>query len=172
MYQMISEKASKLELIERFGHLNLKEIVHQEYPTIGSLERMHGKEAAEKSMAVIVADLSSSFSGDLDKDDIMEIVTEVRVGLNRNITLEGLYLICSNLKRSSLFKLKVNHVLKAVEEHLNEQSNAHLSKNYNKHLEIKQNEPRKNDKNPFADEGYRKAKIAHLNKQFTKDMKG
>ena len=171
MYQMISEKASKLELIERFGHLNLKEIVHQEYPTIGSLERIHGKDKAEKAMAVIVADLSSSFSGDLAKDEIMEIVTEVRSGLNRNITLEGLYLICSSLKRSSLFKLKVNHVLKAVEDHLNEQSKAHQTNNYNKHLELKQREPRKNDKNPFADEGYRKAKIAHLNKNFTKNMK-
>jgi len=170
MYQMISEKASKLELIERFGHLNLKEIVHQEYPTIGSLERMHGKDSTENAMAVIVADLSSSFSGDLDKNDIMEIVTEVRSGLNRNITLEGLYLVCQELKRSGIFKLRLNHVLKAFESHLNEQMKAYELKNYNQHLATKASAERTKT-NPFQDPAYKKIKAERMASQMIKKGK-
>lgn len=163
MYQMISEKASKLELIQRFGHLTLKEIVNQEYPSIGLLERAHGDEKISKAIAVIVADLSSSFSGDLNKDEIIEIATEIRCGLTRNITLEGLYLLCSELKRSSIMKLKVNHVLKAVEAHLNEQSNQHEMRNYNAHLANKYHDPR--ETNAFDDPEFKKFKVDRFAKE-------
>jgi hypothetical protein len=136
--------------------------VNSNYPTVGGLERMHGKYALKNSIAVILADLSSSFGGDLKKDEIMEIVAEVRSGLNRNITLEGLYVVCSEIKSSSIYgKLTVNKVLTAVKSHIKEQSNAHENNNYQQHLQSKTNAPRKKE-NPSHDPEFRKVLLKYM----------
>lgn len=139
---MICAKASKFDLIEQYSNLTLSTIVSEKYPSICSLERMHGKESIQKVMSVIIADLSSSFQGDLNMEEIQEVVVEIRSSLTKNITLEGLFLTCSQLKRTTTFKLKIPTVLKAVNEHLEEQTQAVMSANYNKHLQHKQREPR------------------------------
>lgn len=147
MFQMILEKASKFDLIERYASLTINDIIQQKCPSIGSLERNHGKEAISKVMSVIIADLSSSFQGDLNIEEVQEVVVEIRSGFSRNISLEGLYLISSQLKRTKTYKLKVNTILKAVDDHLEEHSKAVTKANYNRHLEFKFNEPRQCEDN-------------------------
>lgn len=141
MFQMILEKASKFDLIERYASLTINDIIQQKCPSIGSLERIHGKEATSKVMSVIIADLSSTFQGDLNIEEIQEVVTEIRSGFSRNISLEGLYIISSQLKRSKTYKLRINNILKAIDDHIEEYSKAVTKANYNHHLQFKFNEP-------------------------------
>lgn len=137
LFQMISAKASKLDLIGAFGTLTLKSIINEQYPSISYLEKAHGKEIVQQTMAIIVADLNQSFGGDLTKEDILEVVEETRSGITRNLSLEDLYLICRQMKVSGTYKLRVPGLLKAINDHLNEKSNAIANENYNKHLATK-----------------------------------
>lgn len=164
---MISAKASKLDLIEHFASLTLAGILQEKYPTIGRLEREQGKEAVSKVMSVIVADLSASFGGDLKMEEIQEVVTEIRSGLCRNVTLEGLYMTCSKIKRTSTFKLKVPTILKALDEHLEEHSQAVTKANLNHHLKFKFNEPRLSESSS-VDEKFLQFKDAY-NKKTTEN---
>lgn len=167
MYQMISEKTSKIELIERYGTLTVKQIINEKPPSIAALERNNGKQAVKNAMAVIVADLNQSFGGDISKDDIMEVVTEIRTGLTCNISLEDLYLVCQKIKTSSTYKLKVPTILKAVTDHFNEKTNQIANDNYNKHLSMKFEGERSSSQHQ-EDADFRKIKIDYLTKQATK----
>ena len=167
LYQMISDKSSKIELIEHFGAMTLKQVVKEQPPAIGALERQHGKEAISNAIAVIVSDLNQSFGGDIGKDDILEVVAEVRTGITRSISLEDIYLICQKIKTSSTYKLKVPTILKAVNDHLAEKSNMVMNENYNKHLAGKF-EGERSSTDYRDDDGYKKAKIEYLTKQAMK----
>lgn len=161
MYQMISEKVSKLELIENFGALTMKKVLHDHPPSITSLEKQHGISGVKQSIAIIVADLNQSFGGDLAKDDILEIVAEICVGMTRNISLEDLYVICHKIKLSN-YKLKVPVVLKAVNDYLNEKMNMAANENYNKHLATKFKADRSNTRDNQEENDFRKFKIEYL----------
>lgn len=137
MYQMISAKASKIDLIEQYGAMTLKKIVHENYPSIGDLQRTHGKEPVQTAIAVIVADLNQSFGGDLSKDEIIEVVAELRAGITVNLSLEDIYLACRTIKLNESYKLKVSTLLKAFTQHFNEKSNLVANNNYNAHLATK-----------------------------------
>ena len=167
---MISAKASKLDLIEHFASLTLAGILQEKYPTIGRLEMLHGKEVITKVMSVIVADLSASFGGDLKLEEIQEVVTEIRSGLCRNVTLEGLYMTCSKIKRTSTFKLKVPTILKALDEHLEEQTKAAANANYNEHLKHKHREPRERY-DPLANAGFQDFQAAYFKSKIQKPTK-
>jgi len=164
---MISAQSSKIELIERFGAMTLKQVVNDKPPAIGALERQHGKEETQNVMAVIISDLNNSFGGDISKDDILEVVAEVRMGLTRSISLEDLYLICQKIKTSSTYKLKVPTILKAVNDHLAEKSNMVMNMNYNYHLANKY-EGDRSSKPYQEDADFRKAKIEYLTKKAVK----
>jgi len=135
---MISEKTSKIELIERFGSLTVKKIVNESYPTIGALEREYGKESLTSAIGVIISDISLSFNSELNANDILEVAAEIRSSILRNVTLEGVYLACSDLKRESIVgRLNVSKLLKAMHKHLNDITIEAQSKNYNDHLATK-----------------------------------
>ena len=167
MYQMISARSSKIELIEQYGAMTLKQVVNERPPAIGALERQYGKEAISTAMGVIIGDLNQSFGGDISKDDILEVVAEVRTGLNRSLSLEDLYLVCQEIKTTYTYKLRVPTILKAVKDHLNEKSNMVMNENYNKHLASKF-EGERNSTSYQEDEDYKKVKIEYLTKQAIK----
>lgn len=121
-------------------------------------------------MSIIVADLNASFGGDLNKEDFLEIATEIRSGITRNITLEGLYFVCSQLKRSSTFKLKIPNILKAIDNHLEEQCKLVMSNNYNQHLQTKQREPR-DRYNPNSDDAFRQFQAEYFKRNLNKDRR-
>ncbi|MEO9257392.1 MAG: hypothetical protein ABI207_03360 [Crocinitomicaceae bacterium] len=135
---MISEKTSKIELIERFGSLTVKKIVHESYPTIGALQREYGKESLTSAIGVIISDVSLSFNSELSQNDILEVAAEIRSSVLRNVTLEGVYLACSELKREAIVgRLNVSKLLKAIHKHLNDITIEAQSKSYNDHLATK-----------------------------------
>lgn len=143
---MITDRSSKAELIRNFSRLTLHTIVSTNSPSIGSLERTYGEPVVRNAMGVIISDLSASFRGDLEPSEIEEIIEEVRSGLFRNITLEGLYMVCRQIKTGKVHgKLNVNKVLQCVQEHLNEQCMVYQTINHNEHLSTKHNEPRINN---------------------------
>lgn len=162
---MISDKASKLQLIEAFSSLTLPDIVEGKFPTIGALQTIHGKEVIDMAMAVIIADLNQSFSGDLTKDDIMECAVEIRSGITRNISLEGLYMVCSQLKRSSTFKLKIPNILKAVNDHFEQQSAAIQQRNLNLHLAQQYNAPRTSEQYAESDNAFQQFQAEYFKSQ-------
>lgn len=151
MYQMLSAKASKLDLIGAFGTLTTKSIIAEAYPSIATLEQSHGREKVRNAIGVIIADLNQSFSGDLSTGEIMEIVEETRVGITCNLSLEDIYFVCRKVKTSGAFKLKVPTLLKAINDHLNEKSNEIANMNYNKHLSTKFTDNRRQSPSEIKD---------------------
>ena len=136
--QMILGKASKTDMIRVFGQLPLDRIVQGDYPSVGKLSRSFGLEKAEKAIGILLYDLSSSFDGALDKDQVQEICAEISSSVLRNLSLEDVYLVCRRIKHSNQYgKLSTNKVLAALSQHLDERSNAAYTYNLNKHLSSK-----------------------------------
>lgn len=133
---MISGQSSKIELIRTYSSLSLKKVVDYKFPSIGTLCRTSGSDMVRTATGVILADLSSSFRGELSTDEIEELIEEVHGGLLRNITLEGLWLCCRQLKGSEVRgKLSVNKVLTALNKHLDDVTDLHEIKSKNDHLQ-------------------------------------
>ncbi|MCO5230162.1 MAG: hypothetical protein M9958_03300 [Chitinophagales bacterium] len=168
VYQMILEGASKYDLIEQYSKLTLSDIVQANYASIGALTRSQGKEQVRKVMAVLVSDLNTSFGGDMSKDEIIEAVYEIQNGISSNLSLEDLFLICSQLKRSHTYKLKVPIILKAVEQHLEERTQLIMQNNYNAHLSTKHNEDRKSMQNVVNDNAFNAFQSQYFNEQHKK----
>jgi len=141
---MITAKSSKIELIRTFGGLTLKNIVADHLPSVGNLITKYGQSTVENSLAVLVADLSTSFDGDLNKEAIEEITIEITASkLLRNLSLETVYLCFNELKSADIYgKLSVNKVLKALNKQWEDYSNTVAERNYNEHLATKFNQPR------------------------------
>jgi len=141
---MIFEKASKLELIERFSRLSTAQIIRSRYPSIAELRMQYGNEKTTKLAMVLVHDLNHSFSGEMDENQIEEIGAELCGSLLKNVSLEDVYLAFRNLKIADVYgKLTVNKCLKALEKQLKERTDQIAEKNYNEHLANKfvDNEP-------------------------------
>lgn len=138
---MISEGDSKrLDIVRVFGSYSLQKIINDKPPTIGELKKQHGSEKIETALAIVVHDLGLSFDGEITKEHALEIAAEISSTILRNITLEGVFVTCQEIKRSDVFgKLNINKVLKAMHRHLEEQCEAISSKNYNNHLAQKFN---------------------------------
>ncbi|MCZ2393400.1 MAG: hypothetical protein LC105_06070 [Chitinophagales bacterium] len=167
---MISERASKLQLIEQYASLTLSKIIDNAYPSVAVLARMHGKDKVDNAMAVIISDLNTSYGGDMDKEAILETVVEIRSGITCNLSLEDLYLICSQLKKSNTFKLKVPAILKAVHQHLDEKTDRIVEINYNKHLAYKHNDDRTSNR-PADDPSFKAFQAEYFREQSRKTKK-
>ena len=158
--QMTLEKASKVQMIRAFSKLSLPSLLKTDYPSVGAITREYGIEQTEKVMAIVLHDLSASFDGALDPDDVEEITAEISSSILRNISLEGLYLTCRNIKKSDNYgKLNVNKVLKALEKHFNDLSDAVAQDNYNKHLSVKENRNSRRTIKDEMEEQYHKIKV-------------
>lgn len=142
MFQMITAKSSKTALIRQFSSLSIPTLVTTKPPAIGALVREHGQEVVENCVAILVADLNTSFSGELSREQIEELAVELTSGFNRNHSLESIYLACRRLKISESYKLTVAKVLKEADAILNEISETITNQNYNAHLATKFYEPR------------------------------
>lgn len=138
---MISEGDSKrLDIVRTFGSYSLQRIINDRPPTIGELQKIHGSEKVETALAIVVHDLGLTFDGEISKDQALEIATEISSTILRNVTLEGVFVTCQEIKRSDVFgKLNINKILKAMHKHLEEQCEAISTKNYNEHLARKFN---------------------------------
>ena len=171
MYQLLTKQATKAELISRFGSLTVQQIAHEQFPSIGQLKREHGEQKTVEAIATVLTDLNKSFGNDLDQEQMLDIIANVVNGINRNITLEGFYLTCQEMKCNSTYgKLTSNKVLTAIKKHLNEQMNAYQLKNYNAHLAMKTSNARSKE-NPFDDPAYRKIKAERLATEMIKKGK-
>jgi len=139
VFQKVLEKASKRDLIRQFGTLSVQSIIKDEYPTIGQLKRTYPVKQLEKVCSVILADLSESFNGELEDDDIEEISAELNsTMIFLNLTIEDVFLACRDIKSSDTFgKLSVNKVLSAFKKHFDKRSNLIQNKNENEHLSHK-----------------------------------
>lgn len=158
---MALEKASKVEMIKAFGNLTLDTIVKNKYPAIGALERYYGVEKTEKVVSIILHDMSSSFKGILNADDVDELTAEITSGIYRNLSLEDIYLVCRNLKRSKLHgKLDQNKLLNAMDDHLNERIEKIRLTSLNDHLANK--EPKAPRSGDSEKEAMREAKNWYL----------
>lgn len=143
MYQLITAKASKLELIRHYNGLTLSKIVENKYTSIAALSQQYGVDKIEQCLCVLVADLNTTFEGELSKENIEELAIEISTGITRNHSLESIYWALNQLKSQDIYgKLTVNKILKQVSQAFDELSNAIAKENYNKHLAIKFNEPR------------------------------
>lgn len=139
--------ATKTDILQQCGHLRLPVLAKEPKPTLGALCRELGAQASRDCVAVLLADLSKSFHGELDKDDIMDIVEELHHGLFINMSLELIYLTCRKIKISNNYgKLTPNKVLSAMNDHLQELSNVISNENYNKHLSTKFTQERNAEK--------------------------
>lgn len=171
IYQLLTNQATKAELISRFGSLTVQQIAHEEFPSIGQLQREHGEQKTLEAIATILTDLNKSFGNDLDQEQMLDIIANVVNGINRNITLEGFYLTCQEIKCNSTYgKLTSNKVLTAIKKHLNEQMNAYQLKHYNQHLATKESAERTKT-NPFDEPAYRKIKAERLASEIIKKGK-
>jgi len=136
---MISEGDSKrLDLVRTFGSYSLQRIIEDRPPCVGELARIHGQDKVDLAVAVVVHDLGLFFDGEISKDQALEIAAEVSSGLLRNLTLEGIFTTCQEIKRSDVFgKLTSNKIMKALNKHLEDYSESVSQANYNAHLSRK-----------------------------------
>lgn len=133
--QMTLEKASKVDLIRAFGNLSVEQIVKDQYPSVGSLSRIHSPEKVEQVMAIMLADLSASFDGALTGEAIQEICAEINSGLLRNLSLEDVYYTCRTIKFSDQYgKLNLNKVLRSLQNQMDARTDFIAQKNLNEHL--------------------------------------
>lgn len=137
--QLSLEKASKFDMIRVFSNLTLSTIVENKYPTVGSLLRNYGTEKVEKVVSIMLNDLSESFKGVLNTTDVEELTVEITSSIYRNLSLEDIYLVCRNVKKSKLHgKLDQNKFLNALDNHLNERTDKIAQKSLNTHLSTKE----------------------------------
>src|SRR5690554_6922116 len=115
MFQMITAKSSKIALIRQFNDLSVPNLATTRPPAIGALVREHGQEVIENCVAILVADLNTSFSGELSRVQIEELAVELTSGFNRHHSLESVYLACRRLKASESYKLTVAKILKEAD---------------------------------------------------------
>lgn len=134
------QKKTKLELIRTYSNLSIEKISESGCRNLHGLKREYGLEKVEVFVEVILNDLNSSFDGDLEKNQISEIIVEITSGFNANISLEGIYLACRELKYNNTHgKITVNKVLKQLTKHLNDYVAYNETKNYNRYLSQKEN---------------------------------
>lgn len=156
MFQMITAKSSKTALIRQFSDLSVPALSTNKPTSIAGLIKEHGQEVIENCVAVLVADLNTSFSGELAREQIEEIVVELTSGFNRNHSLESIYLACRRLKTSESYKLTVAKVLREADAVINEITEAVIAKNYEAHMATKFYDPR-----PTAQEQRKKEREAN-----------
>jgi hypothetical protein len=163
---MTLDKKSKLDLIRAFSSLTLEKILQANYPTLGSLKRAYGDEKVETVVSIILHDLSSSFKGVFNESDVTELTAEIANTVYRNLSLEDVYMVCYQLKRSYLHgKLDQNKFLNAIDKHFNNRLEAIERKNYNEHLATKTTgDKRSGDPDKKAMKDAKKWYIDHLSK--------
>lgn len=152
---MITAKSSKLELIRQYNNISVSSIIQQKPPSIAALKKQHGHEIVENCVAVIVADLNTSFSGELSTEQVEEIVAELTSGFNVNHSLESIYLACKKIKYSTDYKLTIPKILKMASQTFDEISDAVANNNYNQHLatkftDVRETKAERNKKNSDA----------------------
>ena len=161
--EMILGKASKMDLIRSFNTLTLKKTVSGIYPTISHLKRQKGAEQTEKVLQIMIADLSASFGGALEEDDIEEIAISITTGILKNMTLEDVFIVSRDIKKSPSFgKMNLNKVMVALEDHLNKRIQLIADINHNEHLSTKFSADRNADKEK---EKHREAKLWYINEK-------
>jgi hypothetical protein len=132
---MISAKASKVELLKAYGDLTLEKVCKMQPTSLAQLARASSAEDCMRLTAVIIADLSVFFNGDLLREDIEEIAAEVQFSMLKNLSLEDIYLACMTIKRSKIsYKLTANEVLRQLNEHLDKRSTLIAELNHSSHL--------------------------------------
>ena len=143
LLEAIIEKSSKIELIKSFSSLSLDKIVKETKPSIGMLAKQYGEEVIQNAVGVVISDLNESFNGDLSKNNIQELIAELTTGFNRNITLEGIFITCRELKyKNDTMKITLNKLLKAFANHQEEVMQLAMKHNYSKHLSVKESRDR------------------------------
>ncbi len=170
--QMILDKASKTDMIRTFSQLTLDHIVQEKYPSVGMLSRAYDLEKTEKIISIILHDLSSSFDGILDKNQIKEICAEISSSILCNLSLEDVYLVCRTIKLSDHYgKLNINKVMKALNQHMDNKSTMTYEYYLNEHLKIKFiDNNRQNNKDTIKVQ-FHKAKVWHMQQQNEKSNK-
>lgn len=142
IFEILSRKGSKIDLIKNFGNLTMRQIVVEKPAAIGKLRRLSNAKAVERASAMLFADLSGSFAGELSREQILELNAELHHSSYRNLSLEDLYLICRRIKVSDVYgKLTINKVLRTIDNYWNEKQNEAAKYHYNKHLAVKEQEP-------------------------------
>lgn len=121
MQLMISAKASKVELLKAYGDLTLEKVATMKPMSLAQMAKVEEPEVCMKYVAVIVADLSQFFNGDLEREDIEEVAAEVQFSMLKNLTLEDVYVACMRIKRSKVsYKLTANEVLRQLNAYMDE----------------------------------------------------
>jgi|GEM_PF-2666187 len=170
VFDMVTSKANKVELIRTFGDLSLSKILKHDFPTIGQLKKIHGLEKIEVISSLLISDLSASFDRALDSDQIMEITVEITSSNLRNLTLEDLYLVCRTIKSTDSFgKLTINKVLKSLTKHYEKRIERAGELSYNNHISGKHvDSNRTGDIEPVQTK-MRAAQLRYLQEQSKKD---
>lgn len=141
MHLMISEKASKAEILQHYGSMSLEKVIKLNPPSMAVLAKQLTPEKCMQLTAVLVADLSQFFNGDLDKEDCQEVAAEVQFTLLKNLSLEDVYVALQKIKRSKIsYKLTANEVVRQLNAYLDERCNLISQLNYSSHLAIGQRE--------------------------------
>jgi hypothetical protein len=136
------ENLSSKQLLERFSSVTLPAIVANNYERIGAIKRANNDEC-ERAIGVILADLSVFFGGDLNRDQVKMLIDELTTGMNVNMTMEGIFMVCQQIKTIDIYgkKLNPNKVLSEIKKHLDAQSEMIFQKNQNLHRQQKFTDP-------------------------------
>ncbi len=119
--KMVIAGASNVDMIRQFGKISIHQIVSSKFPKIGELRRVQGLKKTESAIGILLSQLSRSFDNALSRDDIMELCAEITSSHLLSLTLEDIFFVCRNIKRTNQFgKLNLNKVLSALDKHLNE----------------------------------------------------
>ena len=164
--QMILGKASKIELIRQFGKLTPEQIIKRDYPSISKLSRSMPADQLEKIVGILLYDLSSSFNGVLDKEQVQEITVEITSSNLRNLSLEDLYWTCRTIKLSDQFgKLNTNKVLTVLHKHFDQRCELAYRHHLNQHLSTKFHDPSRNNALGQTKQKHHQAKLWYVNAQ-------
>lgn len=145
LFDSLENKATKMDIIRTYNGLTLSKVVDNNLPTIGLLQKEYGLEKVELFTGMLIKDLSSSFENDLKTHQIDELTVEINNSVLRNMSLEGIFVACQDLKKSNVIgKLSVSKVLKHLNTFFEEQSKLIMQKNYNNHLAQKFYDPIEN----------------------------
>jgi glucose-6-phosphate 1-dehydrogenase len=164
---MILDKASNIALIREFGSLTTKKILESNPPAVAKLKRQYGIKKTESVIGALLSDLSQSFDGSLEREEIEEIAAEITSSRLSNLSMEEVYMACRRIKMAdnNFSKLNVNKVLKVMERQLRDRIEAFGLYNQNRHLSSKRSDPNRTNGLEETKKKFKEAQIHYINQR-------
>ena len=130
-------KTPKHLLLKKYSNLSLLNNVKNKYPSIKRLIKEINEEEVIRAISILIADVNIVFSGDLSKEQIIDIAYEISTGFLNNLSLEDLFVVVKRVKHKDFYKLKPNFILNECQRYIEEKMATHAQFSVSQHQQTK-----------------------------------